>query len=125
MIELPYLLVQTVVYAVIIYAMIGFQWNAAKSLWYMFTMYFHLLDYTYYGMMVIALTLNQQVAYTVSTAIYGVWSLFGGLLIPRPVSFSNLIIIEFFIFSSFLVHKIHEPCTPLNFIPKSLNIIYS
>ncbi|XWS20360.1 hypothetical protein CRYUN_Cryun31cG0094800 [Craigia yunnanensis] len=84
-IELPYLLVQTVVFGVIIYAMIGFQWNAAKFFWYMFMMYFNLLGYTYYGMMVIALTPNQQVAYIVSTAIYGIWSLFGGLLIPRAV----------------------------------------
>lgn len=90
MIELPYLLVQTVVYGVIIYTMIGFEWNAAKFFWYMFILYFNLLGYTYYGMMVVALTPNQQVAYIVSTAIYGLWCLFGGLLIPRPVSCFNL-----------------------------------
>ncbi|XP_021298557.1 pleiotropic drug resistance protein 1-like isoform X2 [Herrania umbratica] len=84
MIELPYLFVQAVVFGVIIYAMIGFQWHAAKFFWYMFIMYFNLSGYTFYGMMVVALTPNQQVAYIVSTAVYGLWSLFAGFLIPRP-----------------------------------------
>ncbi|WRX27625.1 ABC transporter-like [Theobroma cacao] len=84
MIELPYLFVQAVVFGVIIYAMIGFQWNAAKFFWYMFIMYFNLSGYTFYGMMVVALTPNLQVAYIVSTAVYGLWSLFAGFLIPRP-----------------------------------------
>ncbi|XVE52141.1 hypothetical protein DITRI_Ditri02bG0098600 [Diplodiscus trichospermus] len=84
-IELPYLLAQTVLSGVTtIFAMIGFEWEAAKFFWYMFIMYFNLLGYTYYGMMLIALTRNQQVAYIVSTAINGIWSLFAGFMIPRP-----------------------------------------
>ncbi|GLT67735.1 hypothetical protein SLA2020_400210 [Shorea laevis] len=83
-IELPYLFAQAVLYGVIIYAMIGYQWTAAKFFWYMFFMYFSLMYYTYFGMMSIALTPNQQVATVVSTAIYSMWNLFSGFSIPRP-----------------------------------------
>ncbi|GJM87710.1 hypothetical protein PR202_ga03692 [Eleusine coracana subsp. coracana] len=50
-IELPYGLVQASVYGIIVYAMIGFEWTAAKFFWYLFFMYFTLLYFTFYGMM--------------------------------------------------------------------------
>ncbi|KAK6267900.1 hypothetical protein QUC31_012060 [Theobroma cacao] len=83
-IELPYLFILAIAYGVIIYAMIGFEWNATKFFWYMFFMFFNLLDNTIFAMMLVALTPNQQVAYIVSTAIYSLWNLFAGFIIPRP-----------------------------------------
>nr|CAB3459684.1 unnamed protein product [Digitaria exilis] len=47
-IELPYGLVQASIYGIIVYAMIGFEWSAAKFFWYLFFMYFTLLYYTFY-----------------------------------------------------------------------------
>ncbi|XP_050286374.1 pleiotropic drug resistance protein 1-like [Quercus robur] len=82
-IELPYILVQSVVYGVIVYAMIGFQWTVTKFLWYQFLMYFTLLYFTFYGMMTIAMTPTQQIGQIASAAFYGIWNLFSGFVIPR------------------------------------------
>ncbi|CAL4896463.1 unnamed protein product [Urochloa decumbens] len=83
-IELLYGLVQASIYGVIVYAMIGFEWTAAKFFWYLFFMYFTLLYYTFYGMMAVSLTPNYQIAAIVSTAFYSIWNLFSGLFVPRP-----------------------------------------
>ncbi|KAI8558575.1 hypothetical protein RHMOL_Rhmol04G0105600 [Rhododendron molle] len=83
-IEIPYIFVQTITYGVIVYAMIGFEWTAAKFLWYIFFMYFTLLYYTFYGMMAVAVTPNHHIATIVSTAFYLIWMLFSGFIIPSP-----------------------------------------
>ncbi|XP_016551122.2 pleiotropic drug resistance protein 1 [Capsicum annuum] len=83
-IELPYVFVQAVTYGLIVYAMIGFEWTAAKFFWYLFIMYFTLLYFTFYGMMTIAVTPNQNVAQIVSIFCYAMWNLFSGFIVPRP-----------------------------------------
>ncbi|WVZ64278.1 hypothetical protein U9M48_013825 [Paspalum notatum var. saurae] len=83
-IELPYALVQVSIYGIIVYAMMGFEWTAAKFFWYLFFMYFTLLYFTFYGMMAVGLTPNYQIASVVSTTFYRIWSLFSGFFIPRP-----------------------------------------
>lgn len=85
-IEIPYILVQALIYGVIVYSMIGFEWTAAKFFWYIFFMYFTLLYFTFYGMMAVGLTPNHHIASIVSAAFYAIWNLFSGFLIPRPVS---------------------------------------
>ncbi|GLT80511.1 hypothetical protein SLA2020_519470 [Shorea laevis] len=82
-IELPYILIQTVIYGVIVYAMIGFEWTAAKFFWYLFFMYFTLLYFTFYGMMAVAVTPNHNISAIVSSAFIAFWNLFSGFLIPR------------------------------------------
>nr|XP_023908192.1 pleiotropic drug resistance protein 1-like isoform X2 [Quercus suber] len=82
-IELPYILAQSVVYGTIVYAMIGFQWTVTKFFWYLFLMYFTLLYFTFYGMMTIAMTPTQQIGQIASAAFYGIWNLFSGFVIPR------------------------------------------
>ncbi|OAY63326.1 ABC transporter G family member 36 [Ananas comosus] len=82
-IEIPYIFVQAVIYGVIVYAMIGFEWTAAKFFWYLFFMYFTLLYFTFYGMMAVGLTPNYNIASIVSSAFYGLWNLFSGFIIPR------------------------------------------
>ncbi|KAI3419000.1 uncharacterized protein J3R85_013510 [Psidium guajava] len=83
LIELPYILAQAAVYGVITYAMMGFDWSITKLFWYIFFMYFTLLYFTFYGMMVVALTPNHQVSAIVSSAFYGIWNAFAGFVIPR------------------------------------------
>lgn len=85
-IELPYIFVQTIVYGVIVYAMIGFDWTISKFFWYIFFMYFTFLYFTCYGMMTVAVTPNHNIAAIVSSAFYGIWNLFSGFIIPRTVS---------------------------------------
>ncbi|XP_024402862.1 ABC transporter G family member 31 isoform X2 [Physcomitrium patens] len=60
LIEIPYILVQTLIYGLITYSMIQFEWTA------------------------VGLTSSQQLAAVVSSAFYSIWNLFSGFLIPRP-----------------------------------------
>ncbi|KHN45207.1 Pleiotropic drug resistance protein 1 [Glycine soja] len=81
-IELPHILVQTLMYGIIVYAMMGFDWTTSKFLWYLFFMYFTFLYFTFYGMMTLAITPNAHVAAILSSAFYAIWSLFSGFIIP-------------------------------------------
>ncbi|KAL6621304.1 hypothetical protein ACP70R_033736 [Stipagrostis hirtigluma subsp. patula] len=86
-IELPHILVLTVIYGSLVYSMMGFEWSIAKLFWYLFFMYFALLYFTFYGMMSVGLTPNERIAAIISAAIYNAWNLFSGYLIPRPKKF--------------------------------------
>ncbi|KAL8138808.1 hypothetical protein V2J09_004809 [Rumex salicifolius] len=83
LIEIPYIFVQAMVYGVIVYSMIGYEWSVMKFFWFMFFMFFSLLYYTFYGMMLIAITPNQHVASVMIGAFSSVWNLFSGFVIPR------------------------------------------
>ncbi|GKV35777.1 hypothetical protein SLEP1_g43996 [Rubroshorea leprosula] len=83
-IEFPYVFAQALVYGVIVYAMIGFEWTAAKFFWYIFFMYFTLLYFTFYGMMTVAVSPNHHIAAIVAAAFSALWNLFTGFIIPRP-----------------------------------------
>ncbi|CAN4076593.1 unnamed protein product [Withania somnifera] len=83
MIELPYIFIQTIIYGVIVYAMIGFEWTVTKFFWYLFFMYFTLLYFTLYGMMTVAVTPNHSIAAIISSAFYAIWNLFCGFIVPK------------------------------------------
>ncbi|XP_039026087.1 pleiotropic drug resistance protein 1-like isoform X2 [Hibiscus syriacus] len=85
LIEIPYIFVQAAVYGLIVYTMIAFKWTAAKFFWFLFFMYFTLLYITFYGMMTVAVTPNHHISAIVSSAFYGIWDLFSGFIIPRPI----------------------------------------
>ncbi|XP_057772940.1 pleiotropic drug resistance protein 1-like [Salvia miltiorrhiza] len=83
-IEIPYCFIQAIVYGTIVYAMIGFDWTTKKYFWYIYFMFFTLIYFTYYGMMAVALTPNENIANIVSYSFYALWNLFSGFIIPRP-----------------------------------------
>ncbi|WVZ77393.1 LOW QUALITY PROTEIN: hypothetical protein U9M48_025263 [Paspalum notatum var. saurae] len=80
---LPYAFAQTVVYGLIVYSLIGFDWTVEKLFWYMFLMFFTFMYFTFYQMMAVAMTPNSDIAAIVSTAFYAIWNIFAGFLIPR------------------------------------------
>ncbi|KAE8705164.1 Pleiotropic drug resistance protein 12 [Hibiscus syriacus] len=82
--EIPYIFFQTTYYTLIVYAMVGFQWTAAKFFWFFFINFFTYLYFTYYGMMVVSITPNHQVAAIFASAFYSVFNLFSGFFIARP-----------------------------------------
>ncbi|CAA6660815.1 unnamed protein product [Spirodela intermedia] len=84
LIEIPHILVQTLLYGLLVYSMIGFDWTVAKFLWYLFFMFFTFLYFTYYGMMAVAMTPNSDIAAIVAAAFYAIWNIFAGFIIPRP-----------------------------------------
>ncbi|KAL6607992.1 hypothetical protein ACP70R_041055 [Stipagrostis hirtigluma subsp. patula] len=81
-IELPYIFIQTLIYGVLVYTMIGFEWTATKFFWYLFFMYFTLLYFTFFGMMAVGLAPDGSIAAIISSGFYGLWNLFSGFLIP-------------------------------------------
>ncbi|PHT49414.1 Pleiotropic drug resistance protein 3 [Capsicum baccatum] len=83
-IEIPYVFVQAVSYGIIVYAMIGFEWDAGKFFWYLFIMYITLLYFTFCGMMSVAVMSNQNVASIVVAFFYAIWNLFSGFIVPPP-----------------------------------------
>ncbi|KAJ4825748.1 hypothetical protein Tsubulata_042318 [Turnera subulata] len=83
-VEIPYVFLQTTYYTLIVYAMVSFEWTAAKFLWFFYVTFFTLLYFTYYGMMTVALTPNHQLASVFAATFYSIFNLFAGFFIPKP-----------------------------------------
>ncbi|XP_047941583.1 pleiotropic drug resistance protein 3-like isoform X2 [Salvia hispanica] len=83
-VEIPYVFVQVLVFTVITYPMIGYQFSAYKVFVYFYCMFCTLLSYTYLGMLLIAITPSFPVAATLQSAFYTTFNLFAGFFIPRP-----------------------------------------
>lgn len=83
-VEVPYVFAQAAYYTVIVYAMVGFEWTAAKFLWFFYISFFSFLYFTYYGMMTVSITPNHQIASVFAAAFYSLFNLFSGFFIPRP-----------------------------------------
>lgn len=84
-IETIYVSVQSIIYCLIIYSMIGFEWKVGKFLLFCYLVLMCFTYFTLYGMMVVALTPGQHIAAIVMSFFLGFWNLFTGFLIPRPV----------------------------------------
>ncbi|CAH9092037.1 unnamed protein product [Cuscuta epithymum] len=84
--EVPYVLGQAIIYSGIVYSMIGFEWRGGKFWWYLLIMFLTFLYSDFLGMMSVAMTPNLDTASIFSIACFGIWNLFSGFLIPRPVS---------------------------------------
>ncbi|XP_057981312.1 pleiotropic drug resistance protein 2-like isoform X2 [Malania oleifera] len=83
-VEAIYVAVQTLVYTLLLYSMIGFEWKAAKFLWFYYYILMCFIYFTLYGMMVVALTPGHQIAAIAMSFFLSFWNLFSGFLIPRP-----------------------------------------
>lgn len=82
-IEVVYVGIQTMIYSLLIYSMIGFHWTAAKFLWFYFYIFMCFVYFTLYGMMLVALTPNYQIAAITMSFFLNFWNLFSGFMIPR------------------------------------------
>ncbi|KAL2243294.1 UNVERIFIED_CONTAM: ABC transporter G family member 36 [Sesamum indicum] len=82
--EVPYIFVQTSYYTLVVYAMVSFEWEAAKFFWFFFVTFFSFLYFTYYGMMTVSMSPNLQVAAICSNAFYYLFNLFSGFFVPGP-----------------------------------------
>lgn len=94
-IETIYVAIQTLVYTLLLYSMIGFQWTAGKFLWFYYYILMCYIYFTMYGMMVVALTPGHQIAAIVMSFFVSFWNLFSGFLLPRPVRPSRAFIDNF------------------------------
>ncbi|RWW26276.1 hypothetical protein BHE74_00010892 [Ensete ventricosum] len=85
-IEIPYVLVEVVLFMIIAYPAIGYYWTASKLFWFFYTMLCTLLYYVYLGMLLVSLTPNVQVASIMASVCYTLFNLFSGFIVPGPVS---------------------------------------
>ncbi|OVA03613.1 ABC transporter-like [Macleaya cordata] len=83
-IETIYVAIQTFLYALILYSMIGFPWHASKFFLFYYFLFMCFTYFTMYGMMVVALTPGQQIAAIAMSFFLSLWNLFSGFLLPRP-----------------------------------------
>ncbi|KAJ8754205.1 hypothetical protein K2173_002105 [Erythroxylum novogranatense] len=82
-IEAIYVAVQTIVYALLLFSMMNFEWKLAKFLWFYYIIYSSFVYFTLYGLMTVALTPGHQIAAVVMSFFLSLWNLFSGFLIPR------------------------------------------
>ncbi|CAL5434278.1 unnamed protein product [Camellia sinensis] len=83
-IETIYVVIQTFIYAFLLYSMIGFEWTTVKFFYFYYFIFMCFTYFSMYGMMVVALTPNHQIAAIVMSFFFSFWNLFSGFLIPGP-----------------------------------------
>ena len=84
-VETIYNAIQTTIYALILYSMIGFEWKAANFLWFYYYIFMSFMYFTLFGMMLAALTPTPDIATISSSFFITLWNLFSGFLIPKTV----------------------------------------
>ncbi|KAF6166044.1 hypothetical protein GIB67_012941 [Kingdonia uniflora] len=83
-IEAIYVAIQTFVYTMLLYSMIGFHWELTKFLYFYYFILMCFIYFVMYGMMVVALTPAPQIAAICMSFFLSFWNLFSGFMIPRP-----------------------------------------
>ncbi|XP_023741118.1 ABC transporter G family member 35 [Lactuca sativa] len=83
-VEIPYVFIQTTYYTCIVYTMVSFEWTAPKFFWLFFINFFSFLYFTYYGMMTVSITPNEQIAAIFAAGFYLLFNIFSGFYIPQP-----------------------------------------
>lgn len=83
-VEIPYILVQVIIFTVVTYPMIGYYNSGYKVFWYMYSTFSSLLFFNYAGMMLVSITPSFSVAVVLQSALFSVNYLFSGFLVPRP-----------------------------------------
>ena len=84
--EVIYNIMQGILYTVLIYAMIGYDWKADKFFYFLFFITASFNYFTLFGMMLVACTPSALLANILITFALPLWNLFAGFLIVRPVS---------------------------------------
>ncbi|XP_066366058.1 ABC transporter G family member 48 isoform X2 [Miscanthus floridulus] len=83
-VEVIYNVLQGILYTVIIYAMIGYDWKADKFFYFLFFITASFNYFTLFGMMLVACTPSALLANIFITFALPLWNLFAGFLIVRP-----------------------------------------
>lgn len=83
-VEVIYTILQGILYTVIIYAMIGYDWKADKFFYFLFFITASFNYFTLFGMMLVACTPSALLANILITFALPLWNLFAGFLIVRP-----------------------------------------
>ncbi|CAI0467872.1 unnamed protein product [Linum tenue] len=82
-VEIPYIVVQTILYSIITYFMINFERDAGKFFTYVVFMFLTFTYFTFFGMMAVGLTDTQSLSAVVSAVFYTFCDLLSGFLISK------------------------------------------
>uniref|UniRef100_A0A0E0BQU7 ABC transporter domain-containing protein n=1 Tax=Oryza glumipatula TaxID=40148 RepID=A0A0E0BQU7_9ORYZ len=80
--EIPYVLMLALLFMLIAYPTIGYAWTAAKFCWFFYTMFWTLLYFVYFGMLIVSITPNLQVASIYASSFYMTQHLLSGFVVP-------------------------------------------
>lgn len=81
LIEVPYVLVQGILYGTITYWMIQFEFHAGKFFWYLLFMCLTLVFFAFFGMMMTSLMPVPELANITSAMFFSLWSAFAGFFV--------------------------------------------
>ncbi|KAG5572720.1 hypothetical protein H5410_062486 [Solanum commersonii] len=81
---IPYIIIETTYYTLIVYTMVGFELISAKFFWFYLVTFFSFLYFTYFGMMTIAITPNHNVASIFAATFFSLFNLLSCFFIPSP-----------------------------------------
>ncbi|KXZ49969.1 hypothetical protein GPECTOR_18g126 [Gonium pectorale] len=81
--ELPFLFVQSVLYVIIVYTTVHFEYSATKAMWFWLYMFLDLLFFTFLGVGAMNVAPNMPAATAASSLFILTWNLFCGFLIAR------------------------------------------
>ncbi|XP_020260301.1 pleiotropic drug resistance protein 2-like isoform X1 [Asparagus officinalis] len=82
-IEIVYVVPQSLIYAVILFTMIGFGPGVEKFFWFFYFIFMCFMVFTLFGMMVVSITQNHQIAGILSGFFFNLWNIFTGFVLPR------------------------------------------
>lgn len=83
MVEVPYVLAQAVIYGVITYFMIQFEFVADKFFWYFLFVFLSLVFFAFFGLMTTSICANPELAVLIIAVFESNWFAFGGFLIAE------------------------------------------
>ncbi|XP_023634094.1 ABC transporter G family member 42 isoform X1 [Capsella rubella] len=84
LVEIPYSFFQSIVYVILVYPMVGYHWSVYKVFWSFYSIFCSLLTFNYFGMLLVVVTPNVHVAFTLRSSYYSIVNLFAGYVMPKP-----------------------------------------
>ncbi|CAL9225463.1 unnamed protein product [Arabidopsis halleri] len=84
LVEIPYSFFQSIVYVIIVYPMVGYHLSVFKVFWSFYSIFCSLLIFNYFGMLLVVVTPNVHVAFTLRSSFYSIVNLFAGYVMPKP-----------------------------------------
>ncbi|KAL0738241.1 hypothetical protein Bca4012_014451 [Brassica carinata] len=84
LVEIPYSLFQSILCVVIVYPMVGYHFSVYKVFWSFYSVFCSLLIFNYFGMLLVVVTPNIHVAFTLRSGFYSMVNLFAGYVMPKP-----------------------------------------
>uniref|UniRef100_A0ACD5WG15 Uncharacterized protein n=2 Tax=Avena sativa TaxID=4498 RepID=A0ACD5WG15_AVESA len=82
-VEIIYNILQGVLYTILLYPMIGYDWKADKFFYFLFFIIASFNYFTLFGMMLVALTPSAMLASIIGAFVMPLWNLFAGFLVVR------------------------------------------